>query len=501
MATPNELKTIDSIWEKLVQLVGFRPQPPFSVLLTQPVGTTEGLTLYVATTGNDSNAGTDPSAPLRTVQAAVDKLPKQISHSVKISIGAGNFQGAFVSGFKIDADPLARSGAAPYLWIEGTMAPVAPATGPGSGTVTGFTSNSGSTQAVLTDSTQSWTVNDLRGKYCQITGGTGFPATVSTPPFYIIVSNTATTLTLLGTGALAAAASTYQIVDCATFFTSAAATPASSTTTPSQLSLPAASCLTFFNNIGVGLAISKLGFTLGSTNTRGVVTSDSRFRAFVCKLNASTGTLSGFLGQAGIAQGALNIQQIYASGFPTAISAVAYQTAGGSTTVQGVSVNSCFFNGGGPGVISSSPQGIAAFNSQFTGCATGGIVMLSSVAGTQISGCRFDGCATGITTSVGVSQGHNSTSVGLQACDISNSTGAAINLTNCNQTAWLGTMTGTGNLVGLSLAKGARIQIDAASTLTGTTEISLDGVSQTLAAMRAASPKLLTNTYGTIVYE
>lgn len=61
---------------------------------------------------------------------------------------------------------------------------------------------------------------------------------------------------------------------------------------------------------------------------------------------------------------------------------------------------------------------------------------------------------------------------------------------------------GSGNTNGVVLNKGARCQIASIVTSLGATnEIVLDGVNHTLANMRAASPKLLTNTYGTIVYE
>jgi len=64
-----------------------------------------------------------------------------------------------------------------------------------------------------------------------------------------------------------------------------------------------------------------------------------------------------------------------------------------------------------------------------------------------------------------------------------------------------GSLIGTGNTTAMILNKGARVQLTAGSTLTGTTEISMDGAALTVAAMRAANPKLLTNDYGTLVYE
>jgi hypothetical protein len=63
------------------------------------------------------------------------------------------------------------------------------------------------------------------------------------------------------------------------------------------------------------------------------------------------------------------------------------------------------------------------------------------------------------------------------------------------------TASGTGNTTAVYAANGANVFIKSTSTITGTTEISLDGVAHTLAEMRAQTPKYLTNaTTGTRVW-
>lgn len=85
--------------------------------------------------------------------------------------------------------------------------------------------------------------------------------------------------------------------------------------------------------------------------------------------------------------------------------------------------------------------------------------------------------------------------------EISNKT-TALSLAGLSQVAWRGILSGTGNTTIFSLSKGARAQLSSGSTIAGTTEIVLDGAAgQLISAMRAASPKLLTNSYGTIIYE
>jgi hypothetical protein len=56
----------------------------------------------------------------------------------------------------------------------------------------------------------------------------------------------------------------------------------------------------------------------------------------------------------------------------------------------------------------------------------------------------------------------------------------------------------------VNITKGAKLQVSANTTLTGTTEISYDGTASDWATMRAATPKVLPATaspYGTCYFE
>src|SRR5262249_38054439 len=75
------------------------------------------------------------------------------------------------------------------------------------GTATGGSAGSGSTFGTLTDSGQAWTTNNLRGRFVSITGGTG------NGQFFVIDSNTATQLTIVGTWTAPTGTSTYAIQD------------------------------------------------------------------------------------------------------------------------------------------------------------------------------------------------------------------------------------------------------------------------------------------------
>lgn len=165
------------------------------------------LTLYVDPTGNDANecsaSGTSACA---TIQGAINKIPKVIRHNITINVAAGTYTGAIISGFTMDSSMSTTGG----LLISGTRAT---STGLISGTATG-TATSGTngdstiTFGTLVDTTQTWTTNDLRGRFLHITGGTGINQVVP------IVSNTGTTITVARSSwTTPDATSTYAIED------------------------------------------------------------------------------------------------------------------------------------------------------------------------------------------------------------------------------------------------------------------------------------------------
>ncbi|MFH5187683.1 hypothetical protein ACHHV8_36695 [Paenibacillus sp. TAB 01] len=65
------------------------------------VSATEGnITLYVATTGNDSNDGLTSGTALRTIQAAINRIPQIVNHQVTINVSAGTYsEGIGINGF------------------------------------------------------------------------------------------------------------------------------------------------------------------------------------------------------------------------------------------------------------------------------------------------------------------------------------------------------------------------------------------------------------------
>ena len=194
--------------------------------------TTAALNLYVDTTGADTNACTaSGTSACLTIDAACQKVPKTIRHTVIITVGAGTFAsgGCYIQDFNI------ASGGS--LTITGTLANFAPATGTATGTTTSRTTGSNNTRSTLTDSGQTWTVNNLRGQLISIDTGTG------SGQYGMITSNTATAITIEGQFdvALAASGNTYSIKDWSTSISGPV-----STYNNIQSTTPAAQTASFF---------------------------------------------------------------------------------------------------------------------------------------------------------------------------------------------------------------------------------------------------------------
>lgn len=172
------------------------------------------MTLYVDPTGSDSNSCTaSGTSACLTLGGALLKVPIHIRHLVTINVATGTYTEVFrVQGFTMGGANGAASTAG--LTITGTQTAFTVATGTNTGTLTGYAIASGATHTLATDTGQGWTVNDLRGRFLQITGGTG------SGQYMPIVSNTATVITLADDFITSpVAGSTYAIVTPGPVFT------------------------------------------------------------------------------------------------------------------------------------------------------------------------------------------------------------------------------------------------------------------------------------------
>ncbi len=181
--------------------------------------TTAAMTLYVDPTGSDSNACTaSGTSACLTLGGALNKVPKNIRHAVTVNVATGTYTEVFrVQGFNIEGANGAASTAA--LNITGTQTAFTVATGTNTGTVSSYVAPTGGAHPLLNDATQTWTVNDLRGRYVTITSGSG------NGEYHLITANTATQLSLAYQFTTApTGASTYAIVTPGAVFTGNGAT-------------------------------------------------------------------------------------------------------------------------------------------------------------------------------------------------------------------------------------------------------------------------------------
>jgi len=117
-------------------------------------------------------------------------------------------------------------------------------------------------------------------------------------------------------------------------------------------------------------------------------------------------------------------------------------------------------------------------------------------------GVRITGCTVGIQTAT--NNADSPFGCGLQSIsglDISNCT-TAVTLDKSSSLVLTGNLSGSTNTTAFNLTQGGRVKLSSGSTITGSGEIVLDGAAaQTIASMRAASPKLLSSTYFSIIHE
>lgn len=166
--------------------------------------TNADLTFYVDPLGNDANQCTAVTTDAcLTIQGALNKAPKLLRHRVTVNVASGNYAGFTISGFT--EDPSVQRATAGIALIGPALTNVTPATGTATGTASAGSAGSNTTFGTLTDGTQTWTVNDFRGKLIEILTGTG------AGQIRAIASNTATAITIAGAWTAPTGTSTYAI--------------------------------------------------------------------------------------------------------------------------------------------------------------------------------------------------------------------------------------------------------------------------------------------------
>jgi len=452
--------------------------------------TFDALPLFVDSLGSDDNdcLGTGVNACL-TIAGALSRVPKLINTPVTISIASGSFAGAQVSGFTIGEARSTAAGA--YLSIIGTLVTSTTLlSGPTTGTFDSGTAGTAS-PAVFGTATKllaGWTVNDLRGRFIEITGGTG------SGQVKVIQSNTVDTITIAGTFSPSPnGTSTFALRDSGTNITSGVVVPASingaagvtpngflitsntgdATASGTSLSVGVSQCK--FTNVGIGVTATGATKLLLRRN-QFMVTAGGVFLTKNASINLDTNALMLAAAQIGLTVG---------------------------SDVSSTFVTQNLIRGGSIGVSTANVSSWMMLGTAIEAQTSSGISMNGGVGQAQLNGNRFDcaGVGAGIFVLSSFSGGKLGVDLGGSGGDISSCV-TGIDASGTHHFSLAAVWSGAGNTTAISVSKGSALQLSAASTITGVTELSIDGTAFTVAAMRAAVPKVISDiNHGSRVYE
>lgn len=430
---------------------------------------TSSLTYYVSTTGSDSNDGSAAN-PFATVQKAVDSLKGYtIKSTVTISIGSGSFDKFRVEGLNFDG--------LGELIIQGSYDVEY------TGTVSSSVTNT-PPKYTITDNLASFTNDQYKGYF--FARPTVDIATYGyDAKFTPIVTNTNNTISM--PYYISAGVTQYQIINLTTLIDGASSTEPSvfigkcssglfktTPTTPDTYRIKL-----------INLSIYNSDAVQGI----GLVSTDATFSAICCKMSALKGLPTVTTTSTFIFSGCYIASNITGTGVNTNL--------GNNQANIFTGVRNCYLR-----KISNTTSG--------TWISPSGALYLSSTA--------IEGGSIGVLLSVSVfnavlmSLWTINTTTPISATGLTFSyllicTGATTGiLLNGGAVALTTSFTSSiQSATGANVLAGSRLQINSTSTITSTVaDLSVDGTTSTLAAMRANTPKifpLTPNAYGSYVYQ
>lgn len=446
---------------------------------TNPTFATQAaVNLFVDSTGNDSNTCTAAgTSACKTIQGAVGKLPLILNQKATVTVAAGNFVGAYLPSFLSN---IATAGATSPggLTIIGTVGASTLAGGLQTGTVASATAGTASsaTWGTATVTAAGWTVNDLKGRFISIDSGTG------AGQYKVISSNTATVITILGawtapTGATFSIVEPTTIINTGDTFSNAFGFHAfGSVGGSADLAVPGIT----FDKMKISVARGAWIETDGVTQFQNMqFTGNNHGIAVASSQNTLVVNNSYFVGE-------------------TSGTAMGMRVNGGKVFATGN-----VFSGAGICLgeeFAAANSWIAATNNFFTACTTSAVRTSGFYFAT---GERVDCVTPG--TRVGYTHAYFNAAPGqltIQATDISNCGTGIVGTDPGPPVALIGVVSGTSNTVAISLTTGASAKISSTATLTGSTEVTLDGNGYAFATMQAAVPKVIQDmSYGTKFYQ
>lgn len=421
---------------------------------------------YVDPTGSDGNTcTTSGTGACLTIQGAINKIPKLIRDAVTVNVAAGTYTGFIISGFTVDNGLQQTTGG---LTISGAFSTASVATGTATGTATGGTAGTTTTFGTLVDSGQSWTVNNLRGKFIFINSGTGVNQR------RVISSNTGTTITITGNWtAPVNGSSVYTIQNAGASIATATTIPPSNTTGALSGGADVFIANNSINYTGGGITLSGLSIS-GVASVGGVVVADpiSAVTLLQDQITTAVGAPDVYLGDS---VGFANVPSHFTV-------TDTYMTSSGGFCVDQV--------GGVGGLVQSLRSmfdgcnyaiytiGAYLFVQRSYGFNCDDACFVSGIGGGNIStsqvACNAGGGRMGFSSGNTTPGTHTApeltgalliiSTTSVATCDIGvgvNGTGALASVTS---------LTGTAAVSGFTLENGGAAYFSAATTLTGTTQ-------------------------------
>lgn len=496
----------------MTQLVGYRyTGVTISELFSGGLETQQPMDVYVnSVTGSDTvDSGGAAETPYKTIRYALSRLPKRIRHLVTVNVAQGTYDGFVVQGFHFD--PL-TDGTGCGLFLKGVLVDATnltsgTAVGTVSSTVTGSITTG--TFTVINDLTQNWTPSELKGKFLVVTAGAALGTIL------VIADNTSTSISV--TTGVAVGATSYAIRDPGPVITGAPIlVPGSVPSLTAASPAPSKAWIAVYDNVvsSRSTSIRLEGFRIAPI---GSIAADTGILINIHTSIVGLGRMSiapmsggSCIALFGTGTVSLTSMAMTAGTNSNAITAGGVSTAVAPTiTTNGILIMNGGSGSAGMSLGSSHGQGVSLLNSQIESIFGINIVGMCQL---QFSGiCRIPG--TGSSFSQAVRSRILSLSVGgTTICLLS---GAALNITG--RTATTAIEAGgshhyvfDGNLiidqcaVGIGATQCAKVRISAGSTITNASvaELQLDNTANfALSAMRAASPRLVNNAYGSVIYE
>lgn len=453
--------------------------------------TTAPLNLFVSSTGNDSGACTSSGSPCLTIQGALNQVPRMVRHPVEITVGPGTFAGASIEGFTFDRSNSATASA--WIHVSGTLITATATTGSPSGTATSGTTGAWSDGTVntVTVSGAGWTSNDFQGKLVRLTSGTlsgqSFP----------ITGNSSTVISFTGNiGSAPTAGNTFTVLDWGTDVTStvakwAAPSPFFSTLTSNFYGFVVQSA-----GAAENVSFNQLRITTTASGGAGVLLNGSTASFTYNKFDGSTGGAQIKLSNTSRALAVANTFSLATTQRGMKQEDDGTLDAGLESTCGKIeSYANAFFGQGGVTLGRGIQLDNGAVISQYDYFLN---VDRSFHLGRTEVFINHDVMVNG-TLGVNYSLADDLPAGGEALVDtswVANMTNGAIAMNGAGRLS-VKTVGGTGNAVGLRCWTNCLMVVTSATSITGTTEISLDSANFSLATLRAASPRtLLDNWYG-----